>query len=224
MKSPSAQGVFLVIALGLFACSDVQLWTGPPRITDNPNPTRFSPLETMLGMADPPTVPTASPQPTPTPTPIAGNNVGGSLNAADPLVQIAAVNGKSLEITPNRIILVDLQQTGQFKALLREGQDPNREPLAADVVWSSADPAVVQIDQTGKITSLTTGSLLITATLKSNPALKATASVLVIIGSSGSGNSADGGALSAPAATPIPTPTPTPTLNPNQVIGQIGNG
>lgn len=47
------------------------------------------------------------------------------------------------------------------------------------VTWTSATPAVATVDQTGKVTGLTTGTSVITATSKADPLKKGTSTVTV---------------------------------------------
>lgn len=160
--------------------------------------------------------------PEPQPTTIESIKTGSLLNSLDTDTVKGSTNGLSLNISPDRIILVDLGKTDQFTAILTDAQKRPVTIDAGDLIWSSDDSNVLRVDQQGKITSIATGSLLVTVTLKSKPQLKASASVLIIIGSTGSGNSGSGG-WGGGAAAPPAIPTPVPTLNPDQVIGQIGD-
>ncbi|MYH19104.1 MAG: hypothetical protein F4132_08345 [Gemmatimonadetes bacterium] len=67
----------------------------------------------------------------------------------------------SIEISPSAITISQVGGTGRFTAVVYDAN--NRPILVAAVVWSSSNPEIATVDANGRLTAVSRGSALITA-------------------------------------------------------------
>lgn len=102
-------------------------------------------------------------------TATASNGVSGSITLSVKEYPVSAVK------ISKRSATVSVGMTGTIRAQIAPSKASN-----TTVIWKSSNPSVVSVDENGKITALSSGTAVITATSESNPKAKASCTIRVL--------------------------------------------